>query len=155
MHNEIVNMKRVIGSDYIVRLLEVIEQRTQVHLVMELCQGMPLYHHCKKTGLSEATCKDVFRKLVTGVAFMHSKNVAHRDLKMDNVLFCAETQKVKIIDFGFSTETAPDSRLDTYCGTPHYMCPDLAQKRPYLAHAADIWALGVILYAIYTGSLPF
>ena len=86
---------------------------------------------------------------------MHSRGYAHRDLKMDNILFDSETEQIKIIDFGFSLKTKEDQRLDSYCGTPHYMDPEIAKKVPYLAFAAAIWAAGVILYIIYVGKLPF
>lgn len=74
---------------------------------------------------------------------------------MDNILFDAETSTVKIIDFGFSLETKEEQKLEVYCGTPHYMDPDIVRKVPYSAFAADIWAVGVILYIIYVGKLPF
>jgi len=86
---------------------------------------------------------------------MHSKGKAHRDLKLDNILFDSETKIIKIIDFGFSLEAKKDQKLDVYCGTPHYMDPDIAKKVPYSAFAADIWAAGVILYIIFVGKLPF
>jgi serine/threonine protein kinase len=74
---------------------------------------------------------------------------------LDNILFDAETSTVKIIDFGFSLETKEEQKLEVYCGTPHYMDPDIVRKVPYSAFAADIWAVGVILYIIYVGKLPF
>lgn len=86
---------------------------------------------------------------------MHLKGKAHRDLKLENILYDGETRQIKIIDFGFSLETKKEQKLDTYCGTPHYMDPDIVKKVPYSAFAADIWAAGVILYIIYVGSLPF
>ena len=60
-----------------------------------------------------------------------------------------------MIDFGFSLQQKETERLDVYCGTPHYMCPDIVRKVPYSGFAADIWACGVILYIIYVGRLPF
>lgn len=86
---------------------------------------------------------------------MHAKGYAHRDLKLDNILWDAERKIVKIIDFGFSLETTEDIKLDVYCGTPHYMDPDIVRKVPYSSFAADVWACGVILYIIYVGKLPF
>ena len=87
---------------------------------------------------------------------MHSKGYAHRDLKLDNVLMdAAGTKQIKIIDFGFSLKVGQTEKLNVYCGTPHYMDPDLARKVPYNGFAADIWACGIILYIILTGTLPF
>lgn len=132
--------------------------RRHVHLVMELCPGMPLYHHVKKMPdrkMPEDTCKVIFRQLVMGIGFMHEKGKAHRDLKLDNVLWDAETQKIKIIDFGFSLHASKEALLSVFCGTPHYMDPDIAAKRVYSPFAADVWAAGVILYIIICGKLPF
>ena len=125
---------------------------------MELCTGMPLYHHIKKLPeqrMEPELCKTIFRQVALGIGYMHSRNKAHRDLKLDNLLFDAETQKIKIIDFGFSLTAQKTENASSVCGTPHYMCPDLARKAPYNPFAADVWAAGVILYTIYVGKLPF
>ena len=87
------------------KLHEVVDQRTHVHLIMEMCQGMSIYHHIKKLPdqrLPEQTCKLIFKQLVKGVAYMHSKGYAHRDLKLDNILMDVGSKNIKIIDFGFS-----------------------------------------------------
>ena len=89
------------------------------------------------------------------IGYLHSRGKVHRDLKLDNILFDAETQQIKIIDFGFSLASKKENRLESYCGTPHYMDPDIVKKVPYNSFAADIWAAGVILYIIYVGKLPF
>jgi serine/threonine protein kinase len=86
---------------------------------------------------------------------MHSQGVVHRDLKLDNILYDHNTKKIKIIDFGFAMAVKPEQKLDSYCGTPHYMCPEIVKKTPYNGFAADVWAAGVILYIIYVGKLPF
>lgn len=87
------------------RLYEVIDTRTHVHLVMELCAGMPIFHVVKKLPeqrMSEDLCRIIFRQLMLAVGYMHSRGKAHRDLKLENILFDPETKKIKIIDFGFS-----------------------------------------------------
>ena len=140
------------------KLHEVVDQRTQVHLLMELCQGASIYHHVKKQPnqrLPEAITKVIFKQLVNAVAYIHSKGYAHRDLKLDNILMDPETKKLKIIDFGFALKSSPSEKLHMHCGTPHYFDPDLARKVPYNGLAADVWACGIILYVLLTGSLPF
>jgi serine/threonine protein kinase len=74
---------------------------------------------------------------------------------LDNILYDGETKQIKLIDFGFSIGVKPEQKLDVYCGTPHYMDPDIVRKIPYSGFAADVWAAGVILYIIYVGKLPF
>lgn len=157
VHSEINNLAEL-DHPNIMRLYEVIDSRTHVHLVTELCSGTSLFHYTKKLPdqrMPEDTCRVVFRQLMLAVGFMHSKGVVHRDLKLDNILIDAATKKIKIIDFGFSLNSKPQQKLDSYCGTPHYMCPDIVKKTPYSGFAADIWACGVILYILSAGRLPF
>jgi serine/threonine protein kinase len=68
---------------------------------------------------------------VEGIAYMHRKGYVHRDLKLDNILIDPSTKNIKIIDFGFSLKAAVGEKLNVYCGTPHYMDPDLVRKVPY------------------------
>ena len=130
MHREI-NTLSDLWHPNIMKLHEVVDQRTHVHLVMELCQGMSVYHHIKKMPdqrLPEDTCKHIFKQLVRATAYMHSKGYAHRDLKLDNILMDVATKNIKIIDFGFSLRAKADEKLTVFCGTPHYMDPDLVRK---------------------------
>jgi serine/threonine protein kinase len=86
-------------------LYEVIDQRTHVHLVMELCSGMPLFHVVKKLPdqrMPEDSCRIIFRQLMLAIGYMHSNGKAHRDLKLENILYDQELKQIKIIDFGFS-----------------------------------------------------
>ena len=85
---------------------------------------------------------------------MHGQQIVHRDLKLDNILINS-ADEVKLIDFGFAVKCEEKEKLQTYCGTPHYMDPSLAKKQPYLGHAADVWACGVILFTLLTGRLPY
>jgi serine/threonine protein kinase len=85
---------------------------------------------------------------------LHENNIAHRDLKLDNILI-DENNRIKLIDFGFSVFANSEHKLQLFCGTPHYMDPDIVKKKDYNGQAADVWALGVILFIILTGKLPF
>lgn len=88
---------------------------------------------------------------------MHENNVVHRDLKLENILIDRESKQTKLIDFGFSikVKNAQETKLQYMCGTPTFMSPELAQKKDHLGAPADIWALGVILYILLTGKMPF
>lgn len=129
---------------------------------MELCHGASLYHHIKKLPdqrMPEDTAKDVFKQIVSGLGYIHKRGYAHRDLKLDNILYNGPTNVVKLIDFGFSVKTqdedGKDNKLKIFCGTPHYMDPDIVKKAPYSGQAADVWGAGVILYILLVGKLPF
>ena len=92
--------------------------------------------------------------MVKAVAHLHQNKIVHRDLKLDNILI-DEQRRIKLIDFGFSVHAGADQKLNLFCGTPHYMDPDISRKKEYNGHAADVWALGVILFILLTGKLPF
>ena len=159
LHREIFILA-MIDHENICQLHEVIDSRTHVHLVMELCEGKSLYHTVKKAqeqavgGMKEKQCRPIFAQIVAAVAHMHGRSVAHRDLKLDNILVDAQG-RVKVIDFGFATKCDPGEKLSFFCGTPHYMDPDLVRKDRYSGHAADVWALGVILFTLLTGRMPY
>ena len=89
-----------------------------------------------------------------GIQYLHSKKIAHRDIKLDNIMV-NENYDVKIIDFGFSLFTTNNKKLNLHCGTPSYMAPELVAKKDYLGQPVDVWALGVLLYKMLTGYYPF
>lgn len=91
-----------------------------------------------------------------GIKYCHENNIAHRDIKMDNILVTGESNlTVKIIDYGFSTIQLNDAKARIYCGTPSYMSPEIVTKKEFAACKADIWACGVLLYAMLSGAYPF
>lgn len=104
--------------------------------------------------IPEIDAKKIFKQIVMGLDYLHQNNIAHRDMKLENILLDAN-MNVKIIDFGFSLETSPDKTLDTFCGTPSYMAPELASKRNYYGNHIDIWAAGILLYVLLAGYFPF
>lgn len=85
---------------------------------------------------------------------LHSINVVHRDIKLDNVLIEEGSRAVKLIDFGFSVIVS-QQKLKVFCGTPSYMCPEIVRKKDYDGKPVDMWALGVLLYVMLTGTFPF
>lgn len=139
----------------IVRLHCTLETAAHIHLVMEYIEGLSLHSVARQREnrrLGEAETRDIFRQIMLGVDYLHGKGVAHRDLKLQNVLLDGK-KEVKIIDFGFATRTEEAIRL--HCGTPSYMAPEIVTRKDYLCFPADIWAVGVLLYALLCGEFPF
>ncbi|XP_016782259.3 MAP/microtubule affinity-regulating kinase 3 isoform X8 [Pan troglodytes] len=94
------------------------------------------------------------QKIVSAVQYCHQKRIVHRDLKAENLLLDAD-MNIKIADFGFSNEFTVGGKLDTFCGSPPYAAPELFQGKKYDGPEVDVWSLGVILYTLVSGSLPF
>ena len=124
---------------------------------MEYIGKTSLYQYLKskpKKRISEQETKKIFRRIISGIQYLHGKKIAHRDIKLDNIMV-NENYEVKIIDFGFSLFTTKNKKLNLHCGTPSYMAPELVAKKDYLGSPVDIWALGVLLYKMLTGYYPF
>lgn len=143
----------------IVSLYEVIKTENHLWIALEYCQGGELYYYIyEKKRLELDECRNIFFQIVLGVKYVHSLNLSHRDLKLENILLADQKRTiVKLTDFGFIREFNPQSRkfLSTICGTTVYMAPELLTGQKYSGFVIDIWSMGVILYTMLNGMLPF
>jgi 5'-AMP-activated protein kinase catalytic alpha subunit len=96
----------------------------------------------------------VFKQVIEGIGYCHSKQILHRDIKLDNILLDS-FGVIKICDFGVSKIVRPGDRLTDQCGTPAYIAPEILLDKGYEGFASDIWSAGVVLYSILYGSVPF
>jgi serine/threonine protein kinase len=139
----------------IVRLYESFETEEHIVFVMEVCgAGDLLTYVRKRRKLKEEVAKHLFRQIVDGLRYCHSRGILHRDIKLDNILLTSEGD-IKICDFGVSKLVKPGQILKEQCGTPAYIAPEVFEGNGYEGFASDIWSAGVVLYSMLYGIVPF
>jgi serine/threonine protein kinase len=140
----------------ICRLREVIGGPSDAFLVLDFIPNGTLLTYCQdsKKALGEATARAFILDIICTVQYLHDNNIVHRDLKLDNCLVDNDW-RVCIADFGLAIRLIGDDLLGTHCGTLEYAAPEVFWGTPYAGRPADVWSIGVILFALVTGKLPF
>ncbi|ETW08429.1 serine/threonine protein kinase, variant [Aphanomyces invadans] len=156
LRNEI-NLWRGLQHPNIVRLVETYESATHIHMIMELCTGGHMLNAVKtrKQAFPEDQAKEIVRKLSSSIYYLHLKNICHRDIKLENILY--ETDQdgsdVKLCDFGASTLFRNGVLMQTVLGSVVYMAPEFLEGQ--YTQACDMWSLGVVMYMLLSNSMPF
>ena len=142
----------------IVQLYSVIETERQILLIMEYIKGQELFQYILiKKKLSEDEACFYFQQIISGIEYLHNLKIVHRDIKSENILIEQNTNIIKIIDFGFSNIYGDKDKeiLNTACGSPFYAPPEMLRGESYKGGGVDIWSVGVVLFAMICGYLPF
>ncbi|XP_058050191.1 serine/threonine-protein kinase SIK3 isoform X3 [Ahaetulla prasina] len=150
-----VQIMKMLCHPHIIRLYQVMETERMIYLVTEYASGGEIFDHLVAHGrMAEKEARKKFKQIVAAVHFCHCHHIVHRDLKAENLLLDANLN-IKIADFGFSNIFTPGQLLKTWCGSPPYAAPELFEGKEYDGPKVDIWSLGVVLYVLVCGALPF
>ncbi|KAJ3431375.1 cbl-interacting serine/threonine-protein kinase [Anaeramoeba flamelloides] len=150
-----ISIMKMISHKHVVELMDVLVSKTRIYLVFELLKGGELFYKIANNGkFSEKVARFYFQQLIIGLEFVHSQGICHRDLKPENILL-GDDDNLKISDFGLSAlKTEKEDLLQTACGTPNYVAPEVIVGEGYDGQAADIWSCGIILFVFLAGYLP-
>jgi len=152
--NEI-DILRSLNHPTITKLHKVYESPHHIHLVLDYAPGGDLLHRILNKGpFSEEKAAKLIKNILKVLEYLESKNIAHRDIKLENILMMSDDNdnKIKITDFGLASLTTTE--LTQNCGSPGYVAPEILKKKPY-GSKVDVFSVGVVLYIILSGRAPF
>ena len=153
------NLMKKLNHKNVTKILEMFEDDKYILIIMEYINGGNLFSFVKKRRkLTEKISKFLFRQIILGLKHIHSKNIVHRDVKLENILIDLNNT-IKICDFGIGRVlSSPQELLHDQCGTPMYMAPEIlfsTKEKGYKGFPVDIWSAGIALYIMLSGTLPF
>ena len=149
-----VNLLLKMRHNHVVKIYETIETPKHIIIVMELCAGGDLLNYVRKRRkLKEPFAQKIFKQIIDGLHYTHGKLIAHRDIKLDNILLDGKGN-VKIADFGVSRQISEGQTMREQCGTPAYIAPEIIRNKGYGLNV-DLWSAGVVLFAMLYGTVPF
>ncbi|KAK8886982.1 hypothetical protein M9Y10_038017 [Tritrichomonas musculus] len=154
LHREVDAMTSL-DHENIVKLHRFFNDKDFYYLVLDFCPGGTVYSYISSGNrLREPQAANIFLQIVEAIDYCHNHNFAHRDLKLQNILFTT-FPNIKISDFGLCSYINEDTKMSTFCGSPCYSAPECINHIDYDGKLADIWSLGVILFELVTSSHPW
>lgn len=140
----------------IVKMKDITPHGPYFYILMDYVNGGQLLHYIvKRQRLSDRRTRHFTRQIVSALDYLHRNSIVHRDLKIENIMVDKSGRNIKIIDFGLSNLFCPERQLTTYCGSLYFAAPELLKATPYNGPEVDIWSLGVVIYVMATGAVPF
>ncbi|CAL8322519.1 unnamed protein product [Merluccius merluccius] len=150
-----VQIMKLLNHPHIIKLYQVMETKDMLYIVTEYAKNGEMFDHLTSSGrMSEDEARKKFWQILTAVDYCHRHHIVHRDLKTENLLLDAN-MNIKLADFGFGNFYNAGEPLATWCGSPPYAAPEVFEGKEYEGPQLDIWSLGVVLYVLVCGSLPF
>ena len=150
-----INLMKNLRHSSVANILDTFETKNYILIIMENIAGGDLLTFVKKrTKLNEKMSKCIFKQLLLAIKYIHSKNIVHRDIKLDNVLIDLNNT-IKLCDFGVGKMIQDKEILLDQCGTPAYIAPEILANKGYDGFGVDVWSSGVVLYTMLSGSVPF
>ncbi|XP_035925163.1 serine/threonine-protein kinase SIK1 [Halichoerus grypus] len=150
-----VQIMKLLNHPHIIKLYQVMETKDMLYIVTEFAKNGEMFDYLTSNGhLSEHEARRKFWQILSAVDYCHSHHIVHRDLKTENLLLDG-SMDIKLADFGFGNFYKAGEPLSTWCGSPPYAAPEVFEGKEYEGPQLDIWSLGVVLYVLVCGSLPF
>ncbi|OAD78590.1 hypothetical protein PHYBLDRAFT_90328, partial [Phycomyces blakesleeanus NRRL 1555(-)] len=139
----------------ICQLKEWMTEGDRYYMFLEYVDGGQLLDYIISHGkLREKQARKFSRQIVSALDYCHRNSIVHRDLKIENILITRD-ENIKIIDFGLSNIYSPLRQLNTFCGSLYFAAPELLQAHKYIGPEVDVWSLGIVLYVLVCGRVPF
>ncbi|XP_042543246.1 serine/threonine-protein kinase SIK1 [Dipodomys spectabilis] len=150
-----VQLMKLLNHPHIIKLYQVMETKDMLYIVTEFAKNGEMFDYLTSNGhFSENEARKKFWQILSAVEYCHDHHIVHRDLKTENLLLDGNMD-IKLADFGFGNFYNPGEPLSTWCGSPPYAAPEVFEGKEYEGPQLDIWSLGVVLYVLVCGSLPF
>ncbi|KAG7463394.1 hypothetical protein MATL_G00176090 [Megalops atlanticus] len=150
-----VQIMKLLNHPHIIKLYQVMETKDMLYIVTEYAKNGEMFDYLTSNGrMSEGEARKKFWQILAAVDYCHRHHIVHRDLKTENLLLDAN-MNIKLADFGFGNFYNTGEPLSTWCGSPPYAAPEVFEGKEYEGPQLDIWSLGVVLYVLVCGSLPF
>ncbi|XP_032084703.1 serine/threonine-protein kinase SIK2 isoform X1 [Thamnophis elegans] len=150
-----VQIMKMLDHPHIIKLYQVMETKSMLYLVTEYAKNGEIFDYLANRGrLSETDARRKFWQILSAVEYCHGRKIVHRDLKAENLLL-DNNMNIKIADFGFGNFYKSGEPLTTWCGSPPYAAPEVFEGQQYEGPQLDIWSMGVVLYVLVCGALPF
>ena len=150
-----INIQKILFHPYLTQMYCVIEKTENIFIITEYCsKGDIISYLLDNDTFDESSACKIFQQIISSLEYLHKNNICHRDIKPENILL-TENLDAKLSDFGLSKFFKKNELLNTSCGSPIYAAPEMLQGKSYDGTKIDIWSLGISLYMMISGELPF